>query len=212
MCNFQTFGCSNESSPNSSSHFWNHTTRSGFIQILHHRSVSWKISPLYFFSSNIIHFGQKQPIEVKFVGFWVFGWKFTKFLMSNLKVNRQVSFSLNFASLFNVMGDSLLYFFSWNFIWFLQKEPTTVQNFRLLTAQVKFHQIWTLIRYFCWKYVCVCLRPSTLKSSSVWDWKSRVQINDVVLKTLFFSAKFLLRYFSMNHQVFLTSLFILFAH
>ena len=48
---------------------------------------------------------------------------------------------------------SLLYFFSWNFIWFLQKEPTTVQNFRLLTAQVKFHQICTLIGSFCWKYI-----------------------------------------------------------
>ena len=31
--------------------------------------------------------------------------------------------------------------------------------------------------------LCVCLRPSTLKTSSVWGWKSRVQINDVVLKT-----------------------------
>ena len=48
---------------------------------------------------------------------------------------------------------SLLYFFSWNFIWFLQKEPTTVQNFRLSTAQVKFHQICTLIGSFCWKYI-----------------------------------------------------------
>ena len=48
---------------------------------------------------------------------------------------------------------SLLYFFSWNFIWFLQKEPTTVQNFRLSTAQVKFHQICTLIGYFCWKCI-----------------------------------------------------------
>ena len=48
---------------------------------------------------------------------------------------------------------SLLYFFSWNFIWFLQKEPTTVQNFRLLTAQVKFHQICTLIGYFYWKCI-----------------------------------------------------------
>ena len=27
MCNFQNFGCSNESSPNSSSHFWNHKVR-----------------------------------------------------------------------------------------------------------------------------------------------------------------------------------------
>ena len=34
---------------------------------------------------------------------------------------------------------SLLYFFSWNFIWFLQKDRTKEQNFRLSTAQVKFH-------------------------------------------------------------------------
>ena len=63
------------------------TTRSGFIQILHHCSVSWKITPLYFFSSNLIYFG-----------------KFTKSFMSYLK--SQVSFSLNFASLFNVMRDN----------------------------------------------------------------------------------------------------------
>ena len=73
------------------------TTRPGFIQILHHCSVSWKITPLYFFSSNLIYLGQKL------LDFWVVGWKFTKFLMSYLKP--QVSFSLNFASLFNVMGD-----------------------------------------------------------------------------------------------------------
>ena len=79
------------------------TTRSGFIQILHHCSVSWKITPLYFFSSNLKYFGQKDPIKVKFLDFWVVGWKFTKFLMSYLKP--QVSFSLNFASLFNAMGD-----------------------------------------------------------------------------------------------------------
>ena len=46
---------------------------------------------------------------------------------------------------------SPLYFFSWNFIWFLQKEPTKLQNFRLLTALVKFHQICVLIGFFCWK-------------------------------------------------------------
>ena len=47
----------------------------------------------------------------------------------------------------------LLYFFSWNLIWFLQKEPMKVQYFRLLTAHVKFHQIFTLIGSFCWKYI-----------------------------------------------------------
>ena len=110
MYNFQTFGCSNESSPNSSRHFWNHKVR--IYSNLHHCSVSWTITPLYFFSLNLIYFGQKLPIEVKFSDFWVVGWKFTKFLKSYLKP--QVSFSLNFASLFNLMGDksSVL---SWNF-------------------------------------------------------------------------------------------------
>ena len=71
--------------------------------------------------------------------------------MSYLKP--QVSFSLNFASLFNVMSVSLLYFFSWNFILFLQNEPTKVKNFRLSTPQVKFHEICTVIGSFCWNYI-----------------------------------------------------------
>ena len=48
---------------------------------------------------------------------------------------------------------TLLYFFSWNFIWFGQKEPIKGQHFRLLTAHVEFHQICTLIGSFCWKYI-----------------------------------------------------------
>ena len=58
MYNFQTFGSSNdESSPNSPCHFWNHKVR--VFQILHHCLVSWKITPLYFFSSNLIYSGQE---------------------------------------------------------------------------------------------------------------------------------------------------------
>ena len=48
---------------------------------------------------------------------------------------------------------TLLYFFSWSFIWFGQKESIKVQNFILSTAHVKFHQICTLIGSFCWKYL-----------------------------------------------------------
>ena len=80
------------------------TTRSGFIQILHHCSMSWKITSLYFYSSNLVYFGQKEPIENKFSDFWVVGWKFTKFLRSYLKP--QVSFYLNFASLLSVMRNN----------------------------------------------------------------------------------------------------------
>ena len=80
------------------------TARSGLIPILHRCSVSWKITPLYFFSSNLIYFGQKEPMEVKFWDFWEDDWKFTNFFISYLKP--RISFSLNFASLFGVMRDN----------------------------------------------------------------------------------------------------------
>ena len=60
--NFETFVCSGESLPNSSCRFPNQ--KSLFLQIFHHSLVSWNINPLYFFSSNIIYFNQKQSIKV----------------------------------------------------------------------------------------------------------------------------------------------------
>ena len=62
--NFDTFECSGQNLQNSSCHFPNY--RSVFLQILHHSSVSWKITPLYFFSSNNIYFAQKEHIKMKF--------------------------------------------------------------------------------------------------------------------------------------------------
>ena len=61
--NFETFECSGENLPNSSCHFWKH--KSVFLQNLHQSSVLSKITPLYFFGSNILYFGQKQPIKVQ---------------------------------------------------------------------------------------------------------------------------------------------------
>ena len=48
--NFDTFECSGENLLNSSCHFSNHKTV--VLQILHYFPMSWKITPLYFFSSN----------------------------------------------------------------------------------------------------------------------------------------------------------------
>ena len=61
--NAETYESSGENLPNSSCHFWKHKT--AFLQVLHHYSVLSNITPLYFFSSNIIYFDQKQPIKVK---------------------------------------------------------------------------------------------------------------------------------------------------
>ena len=90
---FQIFEHCNESSPNSSCHFWNHKARvySNFASLF---SVM-KDNSSVFFSSNLLYFGQKYCIEVKFWNFWAVGWKFTKFFMPYLKL--QVTFSLNFV-------------------------------------------------------------------------------------------------------------------
>ena len=48
---------------NFSFHFWKH--KSVFRQILHQYSVPSNITPLHFFSSNILYFGQKHPIKVQ---------------------------------------------------------------------------------------------------------------------------------------------------
>ena len=47
------------------------TTNSRFTQILYHCLVFWKITPLYFFSSNFIYFGQNNPWKWNF---WTFEW------------------------------------------------------------------------------------------------------------------------------------------
>ena len=60
--NFETFECSGEYLPYSSCRSPNH--KSIFLQIFYNSSVSWKVTSLYFFNSNIICFGLKKPVKV----------------------------------------------------------------------------------------------------------------------------------------------------
>ena len=60
---FETFEFSGENLSNSLCQFWN--DESIPLQILYPSSVSWKITPLYFFGSNNIYFAQKEPIKIK---------------------------------------------------------------------------------------------------------------------------------------------------
>ena len=59
---FENFECSGQNSPNSC-HVW--ISKSVFILILHHCSVSWDITPLDFFNLNFIYFQRKKFIKVK---------------------------------------------------------------------------------------------------------------------------------------------------
>ena len=102
----ETFECSGQNLSNSLCQFWN--DKSIPLQILYFSSVSWKITPLYFFSSNNIYIlcSKGAHYSENFWDFRVSRSKFVKFLMSNLK--RQVHFVPNFVSLFSFMKD---YFF-----------------------------------------------------------------------------------------------------
>ena len=99
--------------PNSSCHFWKH--KSVFLQTLHHFSVpsNTSTSTLYFFTSNIIYFGQKQRIKVQM-------FEILECLSKNvLHFVWQVNSFSNFASFFIAMTHSspvnfkLLHFILW---------------------------------------------------------------------------------------------------
>ena len=94
---FQTLESSKERSSTSTCHFWNCKVEvsSICITLRRHQDIS-----TVFFSSSLIYFRQKDPIEVNFSNFWVLEWEL-KFLMSHLKL--EVNFSLDFVSLFSVM-------------------------------------------------------------------------------------------------------------
>ena len=59
---FETFECSGQNLSNSFCQFWNYKLIP--LQVLHPSSVSWKITPLYFFITNNIYFAQKKPIKM----------------------------------------------------------------------------------------------------------------------------------------------------
>ena len=59
---FETFKCSDQNPSNSSCQFWN--VKSIPLQILHHYSLSWQITPLSTSSSYFFYFGLKDPIKI----------------------------------------------------------------------------------------------------------------------------------------------------
>ena len=99
---FQTFECSNKGSPNSWYNFWNHKFR-----VYSNSELLFSVmkdDSCIFLAHTSYTLDKNSPSKLNFWTFeWVGGLKFTKFLMPYLK--SQVSFSLDFASLFNVMRD-----------------------------------------------------------------------------------------------------------
>ena len=101
MYNFQTFGCSNdESSPNFSCHFLNHKVR--VFQILHHCSTRRDNSSVFFqLKPHILWTKTAHQSEIfGLLSGWV---KIHQ--IPHVTFETTSRFSLNFASLFNIMRD-----------------------------------------------------------------------------------------------------------
>ena len=118
--NFDTFKCSGENLPNSSCHF--PSNKSVFLQILHHSLMSWKITPLYFFSSNNIYFAQKEPIKVNiFETFECTGQNLSNSLC-HFWNDKSIPLQILYRSSVS-WKVTPLYFFSSKSIYFVQREP-----------------------------------------------------------------------------------------
>ena len=114
---------------NSLCQFWN--DKSLPLQILYPSSVSWKITPLYFFSSNNIYFVQKEPIKIKF--FETFECSGQILSNSFCQFWNDMSIPLQIFYLFSVSWKVIpLYFFSSKNTNFAQKEPSKMGNFETL--------------------------------------------------------------------------------
>ena len=105
--------------------FWN--DKSIPLQMLYALSVSWKITPLYFFSSNNIYFAQKKPIKKKIFGiFECSGQNLSNSLCQLL--NKLIPLKILYPNSISWKITSL-YFFRLNNIYFAQNQPTKMNIF-----------------------------------------------------------------------------------
>ena len=125
MKTFDTFECSGQNLSNCLCQFWN--DKSIPLQILYPSSVSWKITPLYFFSSNNIYFAQKEPIKVKiFETFECSGQNLSNCLCQFWN-DKSIPLEILYSSSVK-WKITPLYFFSSNNIYLAQKEPIKVET------------------------------------------------------------------------------------
>ena len=100
--------------------------------------------PLYFFRSNFIHFAQKAPIKVHI---------FETIECSDQNSPNSCHFSNKKSIFLQILHHSseiiALYFFSWNFKCFQQKEPIKVQIWWSFTWAVESLKFCTLLSSFC---------------------------------------------------------------
>ena len=123
MKSLETYDCSGQNLSNFLCKFWNESIT---LQILHPSSVSWKITPLYFFAKQYI-FAQKEPIEMKiFETFVCSGQNLSNFLYQSWN-NKSIPLQILYPS--SVAWKITLFFYSSNNVYFAQYEPVKMKIF-----------------------------------------------------------------------------------
>ena len=124
--------------PNSSSHFWKR--KSVFLQVLHQPSMSSNITPLYFFSLNIIYFDRKEPINAQIL-------KTLEYSSQNL-TNSSCQFRKDKSVISSILHHSLfpwditpLQILSSQIFYFGEMNPIKAPILRLSCALLKIFQI-----------------------------------------------------------------------
>ena len=118
----------------------------------HHCSVSWKITPLHFLAQTLYTLDKKNPSKCNVQTFERLRenspnssghiWNQKSVFRSTL-YHSTVSWEI-----------TLLYFFSWNFIWFVTEgdhQSGKLSDFQLLTLNFTKFVLW--YAFFCWKYL-----------------------------------------------------------
>ena len=117
---FVTSKCLGQILSNCLGQFWN--DESIPLQILYPSSVSWKITPLYFFSSNNIYFAQKKPIKMKILEIYQCSGKNSSNFLCQFWNDQSIPLQILYPG--SVSWKTInLFFFSSNNIYFALKEP-----------------------------------------------------------------------------------------
>ena len=123
---FETFECSGQNLSNSWCQSWNE--KSIPLQILYPSSVLWKITPLYFFSSNNIYFAQKEPIKMKIFETFECSGQILSNSLCQFWNDKSIPFQILYPSSVSWKITPLC-FFSSNNIYFAQKEHIKMKIF-----------------------------------------------------------------------------------
>ena len=113
--------------PNSLCQFWNN--KSIPLQILYPSSVSWKIIPLYLFSSNNIYSAQKDPMKMKIFEIFEYSGQILSNSLYQFWNYESIPLQILYPSSVS-WKITPVYFFSSNNIYFAQKEPKKMRIFQ----------------------------------------------------------------------------------